>query len=84
MSEEYRKEIPREQCRPDPKFGMKPTGHVIPKDPYGYGPSACDDSMEFRVPDCGVKAGGEFSDPFFLDERDLPTPENQIKNKQGF
>jgi hypothetical protein len=26
----------------------------------------------FSVPDCGVKAFGEFSSPAFADERDLP------------
>jgi hypothetical protein len=80
---EYRKEIPREQCRPDPTFNQKPTGHVIPTQ-HGYSRSADDPSMDFRVPDCGVKAGGQFSDPFFMDDRDLPTKQEDIQDKQGF
>ncbi len=80
---EYRKEIPREQCRPDPSFTQTPTGHVIPKEPYGVGHSDLDVDT-FRVPDCGVKAGGQFTDPFFLDERDLPTTDEKKRNKQGF
>ena len=63
-----RKEIPREQLRPDPTFNQKPTGHKVPD-----GRSADDPGMAFQVPDCGVKAGGQFSDPFVLDELDLPS-----------
>ena len=80
MSE--RKEIPRESGRPDPQFTQKPTGHVIPGC-CGYGPS--DLSVEsFKVPDCGVKAGGEFTTPFVLDERDQPTKPEGKRNRQGF
>lgn len=78
-----RKEIPREQCRPDPVFNQKSTGHVIPS-LHGFGPSADDPSMAFRVPDCGTKSGGQFSEPFVLDERDLPTKEDGKRNRQGF
>ena len=79
-----RKEIPRPEMRPDPTFNQKPTGHVIPT-LHGYSCAPDDPSMAFDVPDCGVKAGGQFSDPFFLDEQDLPTPpENVKRNRQGF
>ena len=78
-----RKEIPRLQERPDPSFNQLPTGHVIPS-LHGYGRSADDPSMVFDVPDCGVKAGGQFSDPFFLDEADLPTKPDCKRNRQGF
>lgn len=74
-----RKEIKREQYRPDPKFNQAPTGHKIPD-----GRSPDDPGMAFQVPDCGVKAGGEFIDPFYLDERDLPTTDESKRNKQGF
>jgi hypothetical protein len=78
-----RKEVPREQLRPDPTFTRKPTGHVIPV-LHGIGPSSCDEDP-FKVPDCGVKAGGQFSDPFFMDDDDLPTPPDTYKrNRQGF
>lgn len=80
---ENRKEIPREQCRPDPTFNQKPTGHVVPT-LHGISRSEDDSSMAFSVPDCGVKAGGQFSDPFFLDESDLPTKPEGKRNRQGF
>jgi hypothetical protein len=73
-----RKEIKPEECRPDPTFNQAPTGHKIPD-----GRSPDDPAMAFRVPDCGVKAGGEFITPFELDERDLPTPDSK-RNRQGF
>jgi len=74
-----RHEIPREQCRPDPTFNQEPTGHKPPD-----GRSKDDPSMAFKVPDCGVKAGGEFSDPFFMDDEDLPTKPEGKRNRQGF
>ena len=70
-----RKEIKDNSCRPCPEFNQAPTGHKIP-----CGRSADDPGMAFTVPDCGVKAGGEFMSPFVLDERDLPGG----KNNQGF
>lgn len=70
-----RKEIPVEEYRECPEFNQAPTGHKIPD-----GRSADDPSMAFNIPDCGVKAGGEFMSPFVLDDRDLPCG----KNKQGF
>jgi hypothetical protein len=76
-----RKEIPREQCRPDPTFNQLPTGHVIPS-LHGYGRSPDDPSMAFDVPDCGVKAGGQFSDSFFLDEEDLPMKPVSKRDRQ--
>lgn len=78
-----RKEIEREQCRPDPEFNQLPTGHVIPT-LHGQGRSKDDPGMSFRVPDCGVKAGGQFSDPFFMDEEDEPTKPESKRNRQGF
>lgn len=77
-----RKEIPQDPQRPDPSFGMKPTGHIIPER-YGQKPSADDGSLDFNVPDCGHKAGGQFSTPFVLDEEDLPT-KGCDRNRQGF
>jgi hypothetical protein len=74
-----RKEVPREQCRPDPEFNQEPTGHIPPE-----GRSPDDPSMAFRVPDCGVKAGGEFITPFILDDEDLPTKPDCERNRQGF
>lgn len=74
-----RREIPSERCRPDPEFNQAPTGHKIPE-----GRSPDDPAMAFHVPDCGTKAGGQFSTPFVLDERDLPTKDEKIRNKQGF
>jgi hypothetical protein len=74
-----RKEIKREQYRPDPEFNQAPTGHKIPD-----GRSKDDPGMAFDVPDCGVKAGGQFIDPFVFDERDLPTTDESKRNKQGF
>jgi hypothetical protein len=73
-----RKEIPEESCRPDPTFNQVPTGHKIPD-----GRSADDPGMAFKVHDCGVKAGGQFSTPFVLDEEDLPT-DNDSKTRQGY
>lgn len=78
-----RNEIPRKEMRPDPTFTQKPTGHSIPSI-GGFGPSADDKNMSFNVPDCGVKAGGQFSDPFFMDDCDLPTPPKDIRNRHGF
>ena len=74
-----RKEIPCNPQRPDPQFNQAPTGHKIPEQR-----SADDPSMAFHVPDCGTKAGGEFSHPFFLDDEDLPTKDESKRNKQGF
>ena len=78
-----RKEIPENPGREDPKFGMKPTGHTIPT-MHGYGPSADDGSLDFRVQDCGHKAGGQFSTPFEMDEEDLPAKPDCARNRQGF
>lgn len=78
-----RKEIEREQIRPDPGFNQKPTGHIVPTI-HGFSRSADDPSMAFRVPDCGVKAGGQFSNPFFMDETDEPTKPDCARNRQGF
>jgi hypothetical protein len=78
-----RKEIPENPGRPDPSFGMKPTGHVIPE-LHGQKPSPDDGSLDFSVPDCGHKAGGQFSTPFVLDEEDLPTKPEGKRNRQGF
>jgi hypothetical protein len=77
MSE--RKEVPEHDCRPAQSFNQAPTGHKVPD-----GRSADDPSMAFTVPDCGVKAGGQFMTPFVLDERDLPTTDEDERNKQGF
>jgi hypothetical protein len=74
-----RKEVPREQFRPDPTFNQKPTGHKVPD-----GRSDDDSEMAFKVPDCGVKAGGQFIEPFIIDKEDLPTTDEKIRNKQGF
>ena len=74
-----RKEVPRDQCRPDPGFNQAPTGHKIPD-----GRSADDPGMAFKVPDCGTKAGGQFITPFIIDTRDLPTDQEDIQDKQGF
>lgn len=72
-----RKEIEPEVGRPCPEFNQAPTGHKIP-----VGRSADDPAMAFHVPDCGGKAGGQFSTPFVLDERDLPG-EHDERNKTG-
>ena len=61
-----RKEIPENSQRPDPEFNQAPTGHKT------SGRSPDDPSMAFRIPDCGVKSGGQFMSPFVLDEDDLP------------
>jgi len=78
-----RKEIPCNSQRPDPEFNQAPTGHKVPD-----GRSPDDKSMAFHVPDCGVKAGGEFSYPFVIDNEDLPTPDDNSpknkRNRQGF
>jgi hypothetical protein len=71
-----RKEIKPEECRPCPTFNQAPTGHKIPDKR-----SKDDPSMAVYVPDCGVKAGGEFMTPFVLDEDDLPGP--CCNNNQG-
>lgn len=73
-----RKEIDEHECRPNPTFNQCPTGH---KPPAGRSPD--DPGMAFTVPDCGVKAGGEFMSPFVLDDRDLPS-DDDYKNKQGY
>lgn len=75
---DQRKEIPAPEFRPDPTFNQAPTGHAIPK-----GRSADDPAMVFQVPDCGTKAGGQFSTPFVIDERDLPSTEDS-KTRQGY
>lgn len=72
-----RNEVPENKQRECPIFNQAPTGHKIPD-----GRSADDPSMAFRVPDCGVKAGGQFSTPFVLDEEDLPGID--ICNHQGY
>lgn len=77
MSE--RKEISSSQERQQPRYNQAPTGHKIPE-----GRSPDDPNMSFEIPDCGVKAGGEFMHPFVIDTRDLPTPEGNKKNRQGF
>lgn len=75
---EQRKEVSEPQCRPNPEFNQAPTGHKIPD-----GRSPDDPNMAFKVHDCGVKAGGQFITPFVLDERDLPSLEDQ-KTRQGY
>jgi hypothetical protein len=40
--------------------------------------------MGFKVPDCGVKAGGAFITPFVIDDEDLPTDCDCNRNRQGF
>lgn len=74
-----RHEIPDAPERSQPEYNQAPTGHRIPE-----GRSPDDPAMAFRIPDCGTKAGGEFITPFVLDERDLPTTDERIRNKQGF
>jgi len=73
-----RQEIKPEECRPCPEFNQAPTGHKIPD-----GRSADDPNMSFHVPDCGNKAGGQFSYPYVLDDRDLPSLEDS-KTRQGY
>jgi hypothetical protein len=73
-----RKEVSPINGRPDPTFNQAPTGHRIPE-----GRSVDDPNMAFDVPDCGVKAGGEFSTPYIIDNEDLPTPDSK-RNRQGF
>jgi hypothetical protein len=73
-----RKEIPENSQRPCPTFNQAPTGHKIPD-----GRSADDPAMAFRVPDCGVKAGGQFITPFDLDTDDLPSTDD-MKTRQGY
>jgi hypothetical protein len=61
-----RNEFERE-CRPCPEFNQAPTGHKIPD-----GRSPDDPAMKFKVKDCGTRAFGEFSTPFFTCDEDLP------------
>lgn len=75
---DQRKTIPAEEYRPNPEFNQAPTGHKIPD-----GRSPDDAGMAFHVPDCGTKAGGQFITPFVIDERDLPTEDDE-RNQQGF
>jgi len=72
------KEIPNPPMRNQPEYNQAPTGHKIPD-----GRSPDDPAMAFEIPDCGTKAGGQFSTPFLLDERDLPTKDEK-RNRQGF
>jgi hypothetical protein len=71
-----RNEVKPNDQRPCPEFNQAPTGHIT------SGRSPDDPSMAFRVPDCGVKAGGQFSSPFFMDDEDLPCSGGH--NNQGF
>jgi hypothetical protein len=71
-----RNEIKPNDQRPCSTFNQAPTGHKIPD-----GRSADDPSMDFSVPDCGVKAGGQFITPFILDDEDLPG--TVVCNRQG-
>lgn len=62
-----RKEIPNPPERSQRTYNQAPTGHKIPE-----GRSPDDPSMNFAIPDCGTKAGGQFITPFVLDDEDLP------------
>ena len=72
-----RKEVPEDEQRSSRTFNLAPTGHKVPE-----GRSPDDPSMAFRIPDCGVKAGGQFMSPFVSDPEDLPN-EDDCKNHQG-
>ncbi len=71
-----RKEIKDHDMRPGDTFNQAPTGHKIPEQR-----SKDDPAMAFKLPDCGVRAYGEFMHPLVADLEVVPDEYNKDEDK---